>query len=440
MSATVSNVAMQPPATPEWLRLYRDEYWTLEELGEREGITREAIRQRLTKLGAKPRSNQETIQLRESRETTIRSAELRRKLLALRNYDDVAAELEMPVAWVKRFANREIPDASVLFRNPRVQAKKYSSEELLGSLKSAAAEVAENLSKDAYDAFQAEAPDLSGGRPAPGSQVMMIRFGSWRGALEAAGLPSNPRSGPAKTYDPEKALEAIVAAWRETGKPPKVAAYEAWAQQASGRPSSATVRKLMGSWDELLVRAWQPVHGQLLDQSDSDAELPPAVVETVSDSIAGALVAYRAAPEGTEFSLPSALLTETYEALERAVQAHARIQNAVAAAGLANGLQPFSPPPGGPLFDLALRGDEGRLWVVEVKSSTPQNRELQLRIALGQVLHYAYQLSEIHPSVVPVIAIEEEPGELWRSLLGSVGVRLVVEGNVHSDVDALPRI
>lgn len=68
------------------------------------------------------------------------------------------------------------------------------------------------------------------------------------------------------------------------------------------------------------------------------------------------------------------------------MRSHALIQNAVATAASAAGFEPWSPSGAGPTFDIAISADDGRLFGVEVKSATPENLELQLRIGLGQVL------------------------------------------------------
>jgi hypothetical protein len=98
---------------------------------------------------------------------------------------------------------------------------------------------------------------------------------------------------------------------------------------------------------------------------------------------------YRA-NEGTEVSLRSDLVAVEYNALERAVRSHALIQNSVAAAAAAAGFEPWSPSAAAPAFDIAFSSDDGRVFVVEVKSATPENLGLQLRIGLGQVLRYAH--------------------------------------------------
>ena len=81
-------------------------------------------------------------------------------------------------------------------------------------------------------------------------------------------------------------------------------------------------------------------------------------------------------------------------------------------------------PMGPPFFDLAWQTAEG-LFVCEVKSS--ENSEVhQLRLGLGQVLHYRRQLETgIWPNVFAALLIEREPRDaLWIDLCDELGVTL----------------
>lgn len=278
-----------PEDRPDWLRLYLDEYWTLEEVGEHEGITREGVRVRLKGMGIKPRSLTETNALRERRSISLRGEEIRKKFFQTRDVVETARQLGLSDALVERAVRELVPDFKVLTRVPPNQSKRYSTDELLAALREAAESAPGILSTNYYDAFVAAHPTLPDGRARPGKQTMAHRFGTWRDALLRAGLPANPPSG-------------------------------------------------------VLLQAWQLVHGVILDQDDEDASVPePLLPESGSQPNATPFVPYYAANEGIEVSLRSNLVTEEYNALERAVRSHALIQNAVAAAVAAAGLQPWSP-------------------------------------------------------------------------------------------------
>lgn len=424
--------------SPDWLRRYRDEYLTLDEVGELEGITREGVRQRLKRLGIEPRSLAETRRLRERHETSMQAEAIRRAFLRTRSWEDTAEQVGLQVSWVQRFVKDHVPDPEVLVRVPRNRAKNYTEEDLFGSLREAASLSPGNLTAAAYEAFVETHETLPDGRPRPGKQAMALRYGFWRLALEAAGLPANFHPGPKKEFDAVDAVDAVVECWRKTGRPPTVAGYEKWQQEHGGYPSASTVRKLADSWDTLRVRAWQVVHGIVLDQDDPDVTVPESLLAGGDELPASdAFVTYYAANEGTEVSLRSDLVADGYVALERAVQSHAQIQNVVAQAATEIGLRPWSPALAGPAFDVALSHGDEHVFVVEVKSATAENLEFQLRIGLGQVLRYAHQLRSDTYTVHPVLAIELHPDDSWVSLLQDLGVGLLVRDSIPEDLAKL---
>ncbi|MBY4209101.1 hypothetical protein HQO44_21875 [Rhodococcus fascians] len=420
---------------PTWVRRYIDEYLTLEEVGQLENITREGVRARLKRLGIEPRTLKETSQLREQSGVLKLGEQIKSNFLTTRSIDRTAEELKIKPTWVRRYLDSNLPDYEVLSRVPRRPGKRYTDLELFQSLRLASAEVAGNLTATGYASYCEENSKLEDGRPRPGKQTMWLRFGSWRAALEAAGLPSNPHSGPTKDFDEADAVRAVVDCWRATGRPPSVDGYDRWQRGKQSYPSTATVRKLTGSWNTLLVRCWQVVHGIELDQEDEDAVVPlPLLEENRFASAVGQVVKYRVADEGVEITLRNDQNLQEYLALERAVRSHARIQNLVAMSGFRAGLQVWSPVPGGTQFDLAITAASNLDYIVEVKSATPINIELQMRIALGQVLFYTHEMSRLGRVAAPVIAIELQPSSSWISLLESLNVGLIVELTADEDL------
>jgi hypothetical protein len=111
--------------------------------------------------------------------------------------------------------------------------------------------------------------------------------------------------------------------------------------------------------------------------------------------------------------------------VDRALRAHARTQEELAAAVRAAGKAPRSPSPGEPAFDLAWE-DDGSICVAEVKSLSGTNDEKQLRLALGQVLRYAHLLRAKGRPVRCFIATESQPAdETWSHLCSDLGVTLL---------------
>jgi hypothetical protein len=132
---------------------------------------------------------------------------------------------------------------------------------------------------------------------------------------------------------------------------------------------------------------------------------------------------YRHADESTSvgqrdpFSVDPALV-------ERALRGHASTQNGLAAFLRAAGIEPRSPNPNEPNFDLAW-SHNGVYWVAEVKSLTAANEEKQLRLGLGQLLRYK-QLLSTKATVRAVLVTECRPSDpTWEDLCQQLGILLV---------------
>jgi hypothetical protein len=114
--------------------------------------------------------------------------------------------------------------------------------------------------------------------------------------------------------------------------------------------------------------------------------------------------------------------------VDRALGAHAATQNALAAWVRSRGLAPLRPGGGPADFDVAW-DDGGVFTVAEIKSLTRGNEIGQLRLGIGQVLHYAMLLGENGRQVRAVLAVERPPTDVrWIRLCAAHGVTLVWPG------------
>jgi hypothetical protein len=103
--------------------------------------------------------------------------------------------------------------------------------------------------------------------------------------------------------------------------------------------------------------------------------------------------------------------------IDRGTTAHMDVQDALAEALRTHGLQPLSPKPGDPQFDIAWI-QEDVAYITEVKSLTAANEERQLRLGLGQVLSYLHLLNwpDAHAARA-VLAVERRPtADYWTTL------------------------
>lgn len=118
------------------------------------------------------------------------------------------------------------------------------------------------------------------------------------------------------------------------------------------------------------------------------------------------------------------------EIIDRGNVGHATTQNLVANWLTEHGITPLDSS-GIPKFDVAWR-THGVTYVGEVKSLQPANERHQIRVGIGQVLEYAYQLD-----AQPVLIVEQRPtlADYWTAVCGSCGVQLVWPETLDALVD-----
>jgi hypothetical protein len=124
--------------------------------------------------------------------------------------------------------------------------------------------------------------------------------------------------------------------------------------------------------------------------------------------------------------------------VERGLRGHADTQNALARRLREAGLIPRSRLPHEPNFDLAWQAGE-IVHVAEVKSITDANEVEQLRLGLGQVLHYRHQLLALgYSQVVAVLVPERTPlDSSWLELCRDLGVVLLAGDRLDAHPDML---
>ncbi|MFN8519593.1 MAG: hypothetical protein U0667_09480 [Chloroflexota bacterium] len=199
------------------------------------------------------------------------------------------------------------------------------------------------------------------------------------------------------------------------------------------------VRNLLGVRKTLFVRGWAAY-----DPDEHLHVITPAGVEYLEQERArlgqvNADMVLRAEDSGTRFGdyrladeAPQRRPARPFEVdpseLDRASGSHARIQNALSAWIVGRELKPHRWDGGPAQFDIAWF-DGTTLFVAEVKSLTEANETRQLRLGLGQVLHYQALLRATVPDVRAVLAVERAPTDRgWEALCAAHGVALVWPG------------
>lgn len=143
-------------------------------------------------------------------------------------------------------------------------ATALSDDDLLAALRAAAAD-GRPLSTGAYERHR----EGAGG---PSVAWIVRRFGSWRAACAAAGLPTHARSARTATWSEDELVDQVasfLAAAEADGTPTSFAGYAAWAGRTDGAPSGATVRARL-PWAEAKRRAGEVVATASQDRRDDN--------------------------------------------------------------------------------------------------------------------------------------------------------------------------
>lgn len=136
-------------------------------------------------------------------------------------------------------------------------------------------------------------------------------------------------------------------------------------------------------------------------------------------------VAYRPADENVDVQTRVPRLPPDPDAYGDGLSMHRRLQNHLAALAAGASHEVLSPSPTDPEFDVAWRGVDGTVTVVEVKSLHEANEVKQLRLGVGQVLDYADALRRRGLEVTAVLYVPRAPSDdRWLDITKSVGVEL----------------
>jgi AraC-like DNA-binding protein len=254
-----SDEAPIPQRVRQMQELY-DAGGTLGEVAERFGISRERVRLLFRAHGLPTRSIAQTAALR--REQLVN--EHREQIIELIDSGVAPNEIAERLGISPQLVHDGLRDdpgrrrLAAFRRTAKTRPKpKYSDEEIIECLRSASVELGGVLTTAEYTNY-ARARRFPDGRLWPLHQTPFLRFGSWRGALQRAGLEANPPSAIAgqRLFTRGHCIDAILEVERELGHPPTAAEYERAAVASNGiLPSLATVRHRCGGWQEALVLA-----------------------------------------------------------------------------------------------------------------------------------------------------------------------------------------
>ena len=220
----------------------RYEGYTLDEIGESVGLTRESIRLIVKKKNGP--TQQEVL--------SIRKAKYRSEVM------EVITEESSPTksSITTRLAISQSKLTSILGnktknipRNDKSKRRIYSDDDLLKILKSNASVTDQPLSAAKFMELCGE----------PTVAVFIARFGSWKNACELAGVRSGDgRESYSRRHTNEDMLafvESYLADPRTSGS---AQGYDNWQRQVEGAPSLALLRQRLGKWNDIKQKILKP--------------------------------------------------------------------------------------------------------------------------------------------------------------------------------------
>ncbi|NHB83959.1 hypothetical protein G7085_02830 [Tessaracoccus sp. HDW20] len=222
--------------------------FTLQDMGDLHGISRERVRQIATSKG---------VVMRELRREQKASADRRRRRIARRVYGTSLTYPELTVAEIAEWVDtdeqtvRQALEHRLAVHETRVRPPdtgRTSEETLIAALAEWGAQT-ETLTGDDYTQWATD-------RGLPGKQTIAIRFSSWNAALVLAGLGDRIRDrGGLRPVVADEELWAAVMAFLRADLPSySFAAFDDWTK-GEGMGSGASVRNRLGEWSHVHARA-----------------------------------------------------------------------------------------------------------------------------------------------------------------------------------------
>lgn len=221
---------------------------SLEEIGEKFGVTRERVRQILFKSGAPSFHEVKALRqtIRSDKLEVIKSSAIKRVTeQPNKTIDKIAEELEVSGIELKRIMT---PQELNLFARPlRSAAQKWSDQEIIQVLKEAATLefplTVKSYSKLLEDGF------LKG----PSAGRISQRFRSWQVACDLAGVEAGARTRPLdiSRWTDDDLYAAVIHYLKLPQSSGAATDYDSWASTQDDVPSMGTLRNRLGAWNQI---------------------------------------------------------------------------------------------------------------------------------------------------------------------------------------------
>lgn len=165
---------------------------------------------------------------------------------------EIASAFELNISTITDFLERRIRHL-VIDNNtasPMLGRFRWTDDQMVASLQAASVGI-DALSQDNYDIIR-----KSNNHDWPSGILILKRFGKWSAACAAAGV--QPGRAMRENYDPKFTLEEVAEALADflmISPSGSVDAYELWAKENPGSPSSGSIRNYLGSWTDARLAA-----------------------------------------------------------------------------------------------------------------------------------------------------------------------------------------
>lgn len=233
--------------------LLRESGFSLGEIAERYGVSRERVRQILHANDGPAREVAELARRRRlEREAEACIDELLARWRSGAPISAIARDVGMPSATCTAVITQHATDLDRVARREslsrtRGRGPKYSDSDIVDALVRVATELGGVPTPRQY-AARARELEL------PSLPTVINRAGSWRDALHAAGMrPSTPRRSARQPRWTEtecwRVLHRVV---RDLGEVPSLRTYERFIADRSDMPSSSTLRNRLGRWSAIV--------------------------------------------------------------------------------------------------------------------------------------------------------------------------------------------
>ena len=214
----------------------RIEGFTLEEIGNSIGVTRERIRQINAQLKGPTQKDVESIRLEKYKHQIIEILRINPNL----DRTQLALEIGISSSVLKKYLGHSF--VKVANAQGKTSPRIYSDLDLINILKSA--------QKKNDGTLPAGMFIKNGGTPT--IAVFLTRFGSWNNACQAAGIPTTEgREKYTRKHTDEELLQYVASYLEDPRGNGTAAGYEAWQKLNDDAPSLSLIRQRLGKWNDL---------------------------------------------------------------------------------------------------------------------------------------------------------------------------------------------